>query len=59
MMEAQYLIDARGNSTRGLPSSKQYEKLLADLSDLAVIGERREEKMKRRLKKDGLIQTRP
>lgn len=64
IMEAQYLIDGKGNKTGVLLSLKQYEKLLEDLHDLAVIAERREEKpislaeMKRRLKNDGLIQSR-
>ena len=40
---------------------KQYEKLMEDLHDLAIVAERKNEKpitleeMKRRLKKDGLI----
>ena len=44
-----------------LLSVKQYQKLLEDLHDLAVIAERKSEKpiplaeLKRRLKKDGLL----
>ena len=45
-----------------LPSpTQQYQKLMEDLHDLAVVAERREEKpisleaMKRRLHKDGLL----
>ena len=44
-----------------LLSLEQYEKLMEDLHDLAVVAERREEKaislqeLKRRLKKDGLL----
>lgn len=63
IMDAQYLIDAKGNKTGVLLSLKQYKKLLDDLHDLAIVAERREEKpitlveMKRRLKKDGLIQS--
>ena len=40
---------------------KQYEKLMEDLHDLAIVAERKNEKpitlgeLKRRLKKDGLI----
>jgi len=42
-------------------SFDQYQKLLEDLHDLAVVAERREEKsislseLKRRLKKDGVL----
>jgi len=50
-----------GKKTAVILSLKQYEKLLEDLHDLAVIAERRAEKpialeeMKRRLQKDGLL----
>lgn len=42
---------------------KQYEKLLEDSHDLAIVAERRDEKaislkeMKQRLEKDGLLQS--
>ncbi len=61
MSQAQYIVDAKGRKTGVLLSLKEYEKLLEDLHDLAVIAERKREKpipleqMKRRLKKDGLI----
>jgi len=61
MSEAQYIVDAKGRKTGVLLSLKEYERLLEDLHDLAVIAERKREKpvlleeMKRRLKKDGLI----
>ena len=61
MSQAQYVVDDKGRKTGVLLSVKQYEKLLEDLHDLAVVAERRREKpipleeMKRRLKKDGLI----
>jgi len=61
MSQAQYVIDDKGRKTGVLLSLKWYEKLLEDLHDLAVIAERKNErpipleKMKRRLKKDGLI----
>ena len=61
MSQAQYIVDDKGRKTGVLLSLKQYEKLLEDLHDLAVIAERKSEKpiafeeMKRRLKKDGLI----
>jgi PHD/YefM family antitoxin component YafN of YafNO toxin-antitoxin module len=61
MSQAQYLIDDTGKKTGVLLSIKEYEKLLEDLHDLAVVAERKDEKpialedLKRRLKKDGLI----
>jgi PHD/YefM family antitoxin component YafN of YafNO toxin-antitoxin module len=57
----QYLVDAEGRRTAVLLSLEQYEKLMEDLHDLAIVAERREEKaislqeLKRRLKKDGLL----
>ena len=53
----QFVVDARGKKTGVILSLKQYEKLMEDLHDLAVVAERRTEKtvsledMKRRLKK--------
>ena len=61
MSQAQYVIDEKGKKTGVLLSLKQYEKLMEDLHDLAVVAERKNEKpitleeMKRRLKKDDLI----
>lgn len=61
MSQAQYVVDDKGRKTAVLLSLRQYQKLLEDLHDLAVIAERKNEKpiplaeMKRRLKKDGLI----
>ena len=57
----QYLVDSEGRRTAVLLSLEQYQKLMEDLHDLAVVAERREEKaislqeLKRRLKKDGLL----
>jgi hypothetical protein len=57
----QYVVDAKGRKTGVLLSLEQYERLLEDLHDLAVVAERRDEEpisleeLKRRLKKDGLI----
>ncbi len=51
----------KGQKTAAVLSIKEYEELLEDLHDLAVIAERREEptisfeKLKKRLKKDGLL----
>ncbi|HVS20530.1 MAG TPA: hypothetical protein VHD88_01715 [Pyrinomonadaceae bacterium] len=57
----QYVVDSEGRKTGVLLSLEQYERLLEDLHDLAVVAERRDEEpisleeLKRRLKKDGLI----
>jgi len=57
----QYVVDSRGRKTGVLLSVKQYERLMEDLHDLAVVAERRDEKtisleeLKRRLKQDGLL----
>jgi hypothetical protein len=59
--EAQFVVNAEGKKTGVLLSVKQYEKLLEDLHDLAVIAARRDEEpitleeMKRRLQQDGFI----
>jgi len=57
----QYVIDDNGKKTGVILPPERYEKLLADLHDLAVVAERREEnpitmdEMKRRLKTDGIL----
>ena len=59
--QEQYVVDSKGRKTGVLLSLKQYEKLLEDLHDLAIVAKRRDEEsinleeLKRRLKKDGLI----
>ena len=59
--QAQFVVNAEGKKTGVLLSIKQYEKLLEDLHDLAVIAARRDEEpitlddMKRRLQQDGLL----
>lgn len=61
MAQAQYVIDEKGKRTAVLLSLKEYQKLIEDLHDLAVIAERKDEKpislgeLRRRLKKDGVI----
>ena len=58
---AQYVVDSDGKKVGVILPLEQYEKLMEDLHDLAVIAERHPEKtitlaeMRRRLKKDGLI----
>jgi PHD/YefM family antitoxin component YafN of YafNO toxin-antitoxin module len=60
-LQEQYVIDTKGNKTAVILPLKQYEQLLEDLHDLAIVAERREEKpisleeMKRRLREDGLL----
>jgi len=57
----QYLIDEEGKKVGVLLSMEQYERLMEDLHDLAVVAERQPEgtigldEMKRRLKRDGLV----
>jgi len=59
--QEQFVVDAKGRKKAVLLSFDQYQKLLEDLHDLAVVAERREEKsislseLKRRLKKDGVL----
>ena len=59
--QEQFVVDAKGRKKAVLLTIDQYEKLIEDLHDLAVVAERREEKaitlteLKRRLKKDGYI----
>jgi len=57
----QYVIDDNGKKTGVILPFEQYEKLLADLHDLAVVAERRDEtpitidEMRRRLNADGAL----
>ena len=57
----QYVVDNNGSRTAVILPVEQYEHLLEDLHNLAVVAERREEKpldmkeMKRRLKEDGIL----
>ena len=60
-MKEQYVVDGDGKRTAVILPIEQYERLLEDLHDLAVIAERRAEEpislaeMKRRLIQDGLL----
>ena len=60
-IQGRYLVDESGNKTAVIISLEDYEKLLEDLHDLAVVAERRSEKpigleeMKKRLKKNGVL----
>ena len=61
VVQEQFVVDAHGKKTGVILSLKQYEKLMEDLLDLAVVAERRAEKpvsledMNRRLKKNGIL----
>lgn len=61
MGKAQYLIDESGQKTAVVIPVEEYEELLEDIHDLAVIAERKDEsttgfdKLKKRLEADGLL----
>ncbi len=60
-LQEKYIVDQKGKKTAVVLPVEQYEELLEDLHDLAVIAERRDEptiplaELKRRLKKNGLL----
>ena len=60
-LQEQYVIDKKGKRAAVIIPVKEYNQLIEDLHDLAVVAERRSEKtislaeMKKRLKKDGLL----
>ena len=57
----QYIVDEKGQRTAVIIPIEEYEELLEDLHDLAIIAERRDEptidfeELKKRLKEDGLL----
>lgn len=57
----QFVVDDRGKKTAVLLPIKQYERLMEDIHDLAIVAERKSEKpisydeMKKRLERDGLL----
>ena len=59
--QEQYIVDEKGQKTGVIVPIKEYEELLEDVHDLAVIAERRDEpvvsfeEIRERLKKDGLL----
>ena len=59
--QEQFVIDDKGKKTGVIVPVKQYQKLIEDLHDLAIIAERREEEtisideLKSRLSKDGIL----
>lgn len=60
-LQTQYLINESGQKTAVVIPLEEYEELLEDLHDLAIIAERRDEstipfgELKKRLKADGLL----
>jgi len=60
-IQTQYLVDESGQKTAVVIPVEEYEELLEDIHDLAVIAERKDEPtisfedLKKRLKADGLI----
>ncbi len=61
MGKAQYLVDESGQKTAVVLPVGEYEELLEDIHDLAVIAERKDEstssfeELKKRLDADGLL----
>ena len=59
--QEQYIVDENGKKTAVVLPVDEYEELLEDLHDLAMIAERRDEstitfeELKKRLEKDGLL----
>ena len=62
-VKEQYIIDREGNKTAVILSIEQYEQMLEDLHDLAIVAERRSEqpvslaKMQEWLKEDGILEN--
>jgi len=60
-MNTQFIIDESGNKTAVILPVQEYEELLEDIHDLAVIAERKDEpsisfdELKKRLMTDGFI----
>ena len=60
-LREQYIVDAKGSKTAVILPLEQYEQLMEDLHDLAIVAERREEEpislkeMKQRLEEDELL----
>ncbi|MBU4445595.1 MAG: hypothetical protein L6422_01310 [Candidatus Marinimicrobia bacterium] len=60
-IQQQYIINEKGQKTAVVLPLEEYEELLEDIHDLAIIAERRDEpaisfdELKKRLKEDGLL----
>jgi PHD/YefM family antitoxin component YafN of YafNO toxin-antitoxin module len=61
LTQEQYVVDSNGTKTAVILTIEQYEQLLEDLHDLAIVAERRSEQpiglatMKARLQHDGTL----
>lgn len=61
ILDQQFVVDQDGKRQAVIVPLKQYERLMEDLHDLAVVAERRDEEpislndMKRRLREDALL----
>ena len=61
MSNRRYIVDEKGKRTAVVLPLKEYEELLEDLHDLAIVAERRDEptvafeELKEKLKADGLL----
>ena len=61
MVQEQYVVDTKGKRLSVILSLERYERLMADLHDLAIVAERRDEKpisfeeMRQQLKEDGIL----
>lgn len=61
-IQERYLVNRRGKKAAVVLPIRDYQRLLEDLHDLAVVAERRDEptisleELKRRLRADGLLQ---
>jgi PHD/YefM family antitoxin component YafN of YafNO toxin-antitoxin module len=59
--EVKYIVDEKGDRTAVIVPINEYEELMEDLHDLAVIAERRDEptisfeELKKKLRADGLL----
>ncbi|MBT9142282.1 MAG: hypothetical protein DDT29_00676 [Dehalococcoidia bacterium] len=59
--QERYIVDEKGQKTAVVLPVEEYEELLEDLHDLAIIAERRDEpiiafeELKKRLKENGLL----
>jgi len=62
-LQAQYITDEKGKKTAVILPIEEFEELLEDLQDLAVLAERRDEptipheEVVARLKRDGYLQN--
>ena len=59
--QERYVVDGEGRRTAVILPAEQYEQMIEDMHDLAVLAERRDEgtvslaEIKQRMKKDGLL----